>query len=265
MKLSRMKSIVFGIIIGVLTTASITVVGISLATPRVEVWLQTQDISIIVDGRTLSLPEGAHILNFNGRVHVPARVIAESLGATVQWDEPSQTVIIVSADPTVIEREIEVPVEVPAPPDPAVIAARYSPLPMRRVQHHISMNITAMEFFLSQTEVILDFESRSQWPILFLREQTYMEFRGEKFPVDYIFNPIFSNSLPNNYSRDDMRLTFAPLPEDIIRSGEDVDQITVVITIEVMERAFFADDPSRILRFEFNIDPSDEPFYDWRR
>lgn len=261
MKLLRIKSIVFGIIIGVLTTASITVFGLSLASPRVEAWLQTQQITIIVNGRTLELTGDSSILNFNGRVHVPARDIAESLGATVLWDEPSQTILIVSPQPEVIE--IEVPVEVHIPPP--VPARRYDPLPMRRVLREISINITAMEFYLSQTDVILDLESRNQWPIMFLRNQTFIEFRGERFPlVEDDFNRLFSDSRPGRYERENLRISFAPLPEDIIRSGDDIDEIRLVIGVEIMERVFM-DDPFALATFEFNIDPSDEPFFNFRR
>lgn len=265
MRLSGMKSVVFGIIIGVLTTVSITVVGISLATPRVEAWLQDDQVSIIVDGRTLDLPVGSHILNFNSRVHVPARFIAESLGATVHWDEVSQSVIIVSPDPEVIEREVQVPVEVQAPAQNAAPRYHYSPLPVRRVIQDVSLNITSMEFFLSQTEVIMDLEVRSQWPIMFLRDQTFLEFRGVRYAIEYDFDRIFVNSLPGNrYEREGLRMTFEPLDEDFIRSREDVDEIRLVIGVEIMERAF-ADEPFRRATFDFRIDASDEPFYDFRR
>jgi len=263
MKLSGIRSTVFGIIIGVLTTVSITVFGVSLAAPRVEVWQQTAQVSIIVDGRTLELEQDSHILNFNGRMHTPVRAIAESLGAEVQWDEPSQTIIIVSPPPEIIE--IEVPVEVPVVSEPITPARRYDPLPMRRVLRDVSINITSMEFYRSQTEVIMDIQSRSQWPIMFLREQTYIEFRGQRFPLTgEDFERLFSDSRPGRYDRDNLRMTFAPLPEDIVLRGDDIDEIRVVIGVEIMERVFL-DEPFTLVTFEFNINATDEPLFNFSR
>jgi len=257
-----MKSVVFGLIIGILTTVSVTVLGISLATPRVEVWLQSSQVSIMVDGVTLDLPYDSHVLNFNGRLHTPTRLIAESLGATVHWDEVSQTVIIVSPDPQVVQVPVEVPVEAETPSNNVTARTHHSPLPVRRVIQGTSINVTSMEFFLSQTEVKLDLDVRSQWPIMFMRDQTYIEFRGVKYPVEYAFEPIFMNSLPERYEREDLRLIFAPLPEDIIRSGDDIDEIRLVITVELLG-SFFTDSQSRYATFEFNIDPSDETFHNF--
>ena len=266
----RMKSVVFGIIIGILTTASITVLGISLATPRVEVWLQDQQVSIMVDGRTLERPAGTHILNFNDRIHVPARFIAESLGATVTWDERSQTVIIVSADNQVVQQPAaptppaqEPPAE--ETPEPAPPRRHYSPLPVRRVIRDIAINVTHMEFYLSQTEVVFDLDTRSQWPIMFLREYTFIEFGGVRYPVYYFGEPLFRNSLPvGRYEREGIRLIFEPLPEEVIRSGDEIEEIRLVIGIDIMER-IFADDPYRRANFDFHIDATHEPFFNFIR
>ena len=265
----RMKSVVFGIIIGILTTASISVLGISLATPRVEVWLQDQQVSIMVDGRTLERPHDAHILNFNGRVHVPARFIAESLGATVTWDEPSQTVIIVSAQNQVVQQPAATtpPAEEPVEetPEPQAPRRHYSPLPVRRVIRDISINVTHMEFYLSQTEVIFDLDSRSQWPIMFLRYHTFIEFQGVRYPVYYFGEELFRNSLPQGrYEREGIRLIFEPLPEDVIRSGDEIEEIRLVFGVDIMDRIFL-DEPYRRANFDFHIDATHEPFFNFTR
>ncbi|WP_018130744.1 copper amine oxidase N-terminal domain-containing protein [Effusibacillus pohliae] len=38
------------------------------------------------DGVEKSLPEGFTVLEYNGRTYVPARFVAENLGAKVDWD-----------------------------------------------------------------------------------------------------------------------------------------------------------------------------------
>ncbi|MCL2565103.1 MAG: copper amine oxidase N-terminal domain-containing protein [Defluviitaleaceae bacterium] len=267
MKLSPMKAVIFGVVIGILTTTSITVFGISLAAPRVEAWLQTNQINIVVDGRTLDLAgdDDSNILNFNGRVHVPVRYIAESLGAEVMWDEPSQTIFVTSPPPEIIE--IEVPAPAPVPVEPVVPpppSRRYDPLPMRRVIRDISINVVSMEFYRSQTEVIMDIANNSQWPIIFLRDQTYIEFRGERYlltPDD--FDRLFSDSRGSRYEREGLRMRFAPLPVDVVRSGDNIDEIRLVIGVEVMDRQFFLEVPSLLATFEFNIDATDERFFNF--
>jgi len=264
----RMKSVVFGIIIGILTTASITVVGISLATPRVEVWLQDQQVSIMVDGRTIERPQGMHILNFNDRIHVPARLIAESLGATVHWDAPSQTIVIVSEGGNVLEGPGQAPAPQPTPPptqEPAAPTRHYSPLPVRRVIENIAINVTHMEFYLSQTEVVFDLDSRSQWPIMFLRDYMFLEFNGVRYPVEYFREELFMASLPQGrYEREGIRMVFEPLPEDVIRSGDEIDAIRLVIGIDIMDRVWL-DTPYRRATFDFHIDATHEPFFDFIR
>ena len=49
---------------------------------------------------------GVHSVGRNGRVFVPARYVAEALGATVDWDQENRTVMIISllAQPPVAAR-----------------------------------------------------------------------------------------------------------------------------------------------------------------
>ena len=269
MKLHTMKVLAVALITGGFMTVSITTFGIALGTPKVEALLQDEQVNIIVNGKTLELEGGSHILNFNGRIHTPVRAVAESLGARVHWDEASKTIIITGPAPQItgspVPPETPPPTGITAPEnEPPARRRYYSPLPLRRALRDISVNITSMEFYPSQTEVILDFESRSQWPLMFLESQTFIEFRGERFPVADNFTRLFKDSLPGRYRRYDMRIIFAPLPQEIIRSGAEVDEIRVVIAVKVIESVFLSD-PSLLALFEFNIDPSDEPFFNLRQ
>lgn len=61
------------------------------------------------DGVKKDLPEGYEILIYEDRTYVPARIIAEELGATVTWHEETKEIEIVAAKtpeiPTVPETE----------------------------------------------------------------------------------------------------------------------------------------------------------------
>ena len=56
--------------------------------------MQANNPQATVNGKTIFMDVPPKIID--GRTLVPVRFIAESLGATVEWDENSQTVIITS-------------------------------------------------------------------------------------------------------------------------------------------------------------------------
>ena len=66
------------------------------------------DVQFTFDGSNVQLPYGYTALTYEGRTYVPARFVAESLGASVDWDELSRTVSFTSKEcPTVEEDEDE--------------------------------------------------------------------------------------------------------------------------------------------------------------
>ena len=75
-----MKKFIAGLVIGVLLTSA----GIGLASQDV--------IRIFIDGQEIVPDVPPQIID--GRVMVPARFIAEPLGATVEWDDESRAVVI---------------------------------------------------------------------------------------------------------------------------------------------------------------------------
>lgn len=67
------------------------VLGLMLSLGSMAVAAPTQ-ISIVLDGQLLE-PDAAPIM-VDGQVMVPLRFVAESLGASVRWNEVTQTVYI---------------------------------------------------------------------------------------------------------------------------------------------------------------------------
>ena len=60
--------------------------------------LADNPISLIINGNTINMDVQPQIID--GRVMVPARFVAEGLGATVQWDAAQNAVIITSGNTT---------------------------------------------------------------------------------------------------------------------------------------------------------------------
>lgn len=78
-----MKRFLAGLIAGVV----LSLAGIGFAA--------SQPVQLIVNGKAISFPEAPPQI-INGRTMVPARPLAEALGATVDWDENTSSVIITS-------------------------------------------------------------------------------------------------------------------------------------------------------------------------
>lgn len=119
--MKRFKTFAAGLLIGIIITGTIT----AFAEGQSFVQAFLGNYKITVDGKDLQLASDTAIINYNNRIYTPSRAVAEALGATVGWDELSQTVTIKSPEPKIVEREIEKIVEVPAERDFQYIPVRY--------------------------------------------------------------------------------------------------------------------------------------------
>ncbi len=60
----------------------------------------TNDVKIEYNGETQTLPSGYNILNYDSRTYVPLRYVSELLGADVDWDNDTRSVIIKQEQPS---------------------------------------------------------------------------------------------------------------------------------------------------------------------
>ncbi len=77
------------------------VVGLILATATFA--MAANPIKLIINGQEIQCDVAPQ--NINGRVLVPARFVAESLGASVTWDSTNNAVVITSAAPLSVEEK----------------------------------------------------------------------------------------------------------------------------------------------------------------
>ena len=80
------------------------VVGLVIATASLS--LADNPIRLVVDGKEISFPEAPPVI-INGRTMVPARPLAEALGAKVGWDEQRRAVIVETIPSKVAEPETD--------------------------------------------------------------------------------------------------------------------------------------------------------------
>ena len=77
------------------------VVGLILATATFA--MAANPIKLIINGQEIQCDVAPQ--NINGRVLVPARFVAESLGASVTWDAANNAVVITSVTPLAVEEK----------------------------------------------------------------------------------------------------------------------------------------------------------------
>lgn len=91
--MKKHKQLIVGILIGGIAAST----GITFAAQNVMSELADY-VKFKFDGSEKQIPEGFTVLMYNDRTYVPARFVAENLGAKVDWDGNTNTVIITSAN-----------------------------------------------------------------------------------------------------------------------------------------------------------------------
>lgn len=89
----RYNKLAIAVLIILLSSIS---VGVLSAAPVSVSVLVADYITFIFDGRSQPLPEGYTVLMHENRSYVPARFVAEQLGANVTWDGNTRTIRIAS-------------------------------------------------------------------------------------------------------------------------------------------------------------------------
>lgn len=85
-----------GIALGMAGTLTVSVFAQPLV-ERITAYIR-DDFQFVINGEEVAVPEDSHILSYEGRSYLPARFLAEQLGAQVQWDEEGKIVNITLED-----------------------------------------------------------------------------------------------------------------------------------------------------------------------
>jgi hypothetical protein len=91
--LKKQRKLFLGILIGLIIGTGSFVFADTLSRVSAVV---TDYVLFKFDGEAKKLPEGYTVLNYQGRNYVPARFVAENLGAEVKWDDAKKIVDIKS-------------------------------------------------------------------------------------------------------------------------------------------------------------------------
>lgn len=116
------------------------------------------DYKIEIDGSELKLMDGTRILNYGDRTYLSVRNIAESLGATVKWNEGNKTISInkPKAEEKIVEKTVEKIVEVPSDKK-----TNYQKLPLKLNKKSCIVQINGFEKKNGLAYVYLDVKNKS--------------------------------------------------------------------------------------------------------
>lgn len=199
----RYKQLLAGVIIGLL--CALPCGALAKATQQVSAWAAEQ-ISFVFDGEKKELPAGYTVLLYNDRTYLPARFVAEQLGAEVDWLEEVQTVKFTSLPcPTCLEKEAGeedegTGLEEPETKEPVEEEGKqperdYRKIPLTKVLHDMEVSVTLIVDDEATQEnysrVYVHVENKGDTPLQLLQRQTKALVDGEEYKTasvpDYKF------------------------------------------------------------------------------
>lgn len=128
------------------------------------------------------LPSDMTVLLHNDRVYVPARFVAEELGATVDWNSSREMVIIWG--PTAAPGTTSSPAT--ATPTPSGVISTpdkhfFQRLPLKLIEKEMYIQVYQIDtLFNSQVSIRLELENRSQGTLFYQFSKAYIVVDNEK-------------------------------------------------------------------------------------
>jgi hypothetical protein len=179
----KFKSMVAGFIMGSLCMGTVSVFA--------EGNLVSATVSNVLfkfDGKakTVSSDYEAPALVYQDRVYVPARFIAEALGAKVEWQGYNNTINITSPEPII--KEVVKTVEVVKEPEQK--NTDYKQLPITETTLDYEVNIQEVITANHYTRIYLDVKNKIDKPLLLQQNNTVVKVDGVNYSmedVDYIY------------------------------------------------------------------------------
>lgn len=138
--MKNFKTLVIGFVAGATCMVSVTAFA-NYADITAKLF---NDVTFTFDGTKVASPSEQPVLNYNGYTYVPLRFVAETLGATVNWDIATRDIDVQSDKKTYI-KEVEVEKIVYVEKDPSSDTAVYSKLPQSARQNNHKIQVTGVD------------------------------------------------------------------------------------------------------------------------
>lgn len=241
MSLKKNKLLIAGIIIGCLCAVPVGV--LANASSFVSAFLDGT-VTFQFDGQEQALPEGYTVLNYENHTYVPARFVAERLGASVVWDganrvvrvnaKPCQECLLLHNEKQELEKlvkeqeeiikaleqeikDLEEGIEKEEPSAEGQPDGNYQKLPINRVLTDMNIAITGLIEEDYYTRIYLEVENKKTVPLQLLHTSATAIVDGEKYmasemlhftPDERWYHDIVEEEIGEGY------ILLPPIPED---------------------------------------------------
>lgn len=188
------------------------------------------------NGEVKEVPEEYTVLNYKDRTYVPARFVAESLDAEVQWDTKTNTIKIESKEK---QENVE--------EDKETSKVTYDKLPIKKMVENVWIHITGMKADEKETWIYLEVENKGENPVqidqagtkIVVGEKIYnqKDLRNVLYPYDQIWF--------NDIRKDDEVKGFIKMP----LLEEEKDSKNITLKLKMIQN----DGSQKETEVEFNI------------
>lgn len=175
MYIKKFKYVFTGLIIGIILSISTSVLAV--ANSAISAWLADY-ITFEFNGIKEKVPDGYSILIYQDRTYVPARFVAEKLGADVKWDDANKTVQITEKQKEVNDIEANDKNDNDQTTIPTKV---YYRLPYTRYDQDKIITIKATEIGDDYTRVYLSMENKATKPLQIVQDRTKIEVDGKEY------------------------------------------------------------------------------------
>lgn len=239
----KYKQLLAGVIIGLL--CALPCGALASTTGWVSALLD-KGISFQFDGQEAALPEGYTVLFYEGHTYVPARFVAERLGAAVGWEQETKTVKI-NAKPsaeyqtlykekkelekmvkekeekiTALEKEVDALKEETGKKEEeeraeGQPAGNYQKLPLNKVLPAFNIGITGLFKDDHYTRVYLELENKKEIPLQLQQVKTKAIVDGEAYKTSDILHFTLDQRWYHDIAHEELEdgyVMLPPLPED---------------------------------------------------
>lgn len=196
MQKQKVGYLITGFIMGMALMMALT--PISAATDTITAFLRP-GFQFFFDEEAKPLPEGQTVLVYEGRSYVPARFVAENLGAEVIWDDVTKSIFITSPEPV-----IEEPEEVEEEPEEEIIdepeeepeedlqpSGNYLRLPVVKRYRDFEIGATFValrdqeyisgDLFIPATRIYIELENKQSTPLQIRQGETKAIVDGKEY------------------------------------------------------------------------------------
>jgi hypothetical protein len=234
--LKRCRLLIFGVILFLLCILPVSVLA------STSVWvsaLLAGDITFQFDGQGEEMPAGYTVLLYENRTYVPARFVAEQLGASVGWDQANKIVRINTkpcAECQILQKEKQVLDKKVEEQDEEIKAleekikrlegaageekpdaegqpsGNYLELPLAKVLPAFNIRVTGLFKDDNNTRVYLELENKKTVPLQLLQAKTTAIVDGEVYKTSDILHFTLDQIWYHNIDHEKIETGYVMLP-----------------------------------------------------